>query len=932
MDLFDEDEVTTADKIERPEDPFRDFMDRNPMAGGGMLVQPSADGSRPGYAMSKEDKAAYMREYYKKQVAPSRKMTEAGAQRVKRTKALDEHIKTLGKVVNTDDLYKKLEELGFEYDVINSKINKLKKGKLKGKTFTKKTSKKQEPRMDKKQLKEFDKYAKFLKKEGIEGMEDTYAASTDKAKQTIRNRSKSAGGKFTKDAALVISKRPDTFTESQKNKIKAAFNISDADFAASGTQYGVPSGNNVPGEEGKALKRRYALVKDFVNRGFKEGSQKLPSGLLRKEDQLPLDIQTEIKTKYELPEDYINRATGKREWDFTRHKFGVPGTKGTPLRSLVRKIEYEFVRNPSTKKFKFVGDFKTPQGWIMAQMYRSGVEQGSLNYEPIYGKVNDTIKIVGFTDNTVGGDFYVRDEFVQPGGKPMRLHPDFNDVKKFIDVANKANAPLEGTLKGMLKQIGVVDNRLTMTTLLNYLAKEEGYNAVQRGLVLHHKGGVFENATRDLQLLRNINNKAIQGAENRIRNVVKLGQTPDKADIKILKDNRASVTVGGQTFGGGPQTPGGTFRYYEKFIGEQIKQGKIQKDPLLKFINTEFKKLNIPKGERGFIKTELLQDIARVGGKGVRTASKYFGIPDAIFGTVDYLNERSKGKSKEEAKGIAINNATFGLYSNPQNKAYIQGLQKTAESMGIDSSAFNSAYQLNILSKDFEKFYTKGSEQIKNLKELGLNDQAKNAQINLDRYADEENKKYMMLQNDISDRITGGSPLTMLQGRGKVTQEQFEKPFFDMQNVALEKLKREKQSVFPTIQRKVDPAEGSMGTGFYNILDQIGQGIKNIATGRVVPFGPERLRPQASQRQLLADELRNLNARDLQRFNLGRGLTYGQPLTGADIENLQFQQPGVFFSRGGIAGLSGGDKSGPPPERGPNSQGLPSLLKRVRNM
>ena len=123
-----------------------------------------------------------------------------------------------------------------------------------------------------------------------------------------------------------------------------------------------------------------------------------------------------------------------------------------------------------------------------------------------------------------------------------------------------------------------------------------------------------------------------------------------------------------------------------------------------------------------------------------------------------------------------------------------------------------------------------------------------------------------------------------------------------------------------------------MGTGFFNILDQVGQGIKNIATGRVVPFGPERLRPQASQRQLLADELRNLNARDLQRFNLGRGLTYGQPLTGADIENLQFQQPGVFFSRGGIAGLSGGDKSGPPPERGPNPQGLLSLKNRVRNL
>ena len=53
MDLFDG-EVTTADKIDRPEralerEAIDDFMKRNPMAGGGMLVQPSADGSRPEY-------------------------------------------------------------------------------------------------------------------------------------------------------------------------------------------------------------------------------------------------------------------------------------------------------------------------------------------------------------------------------------------------------------------------------------------------------------------------------------------------------------------------------------------------------------------------------------------------------------------------------------------------------------------------------------------------------------------------------------------------------------------------------------------------------------------------------------------------------------------------------------------------------------------
>ena len=52
--------LTTADKIDpRPEralekEAIDDFMKRNPMAGGGMLVQPSADGSRPGYAKDKK--------------------------------------------------------------------------------------------------------------------------------------------------------------------------------------------------------------------------------------------------------------------------------------------------------------------------------------------------------------------------------------------------------------------------------------------------------------------------------------------------------------------------------------------------------------------------------------------------------------------------------------------------------------------------------------------------------------------------------------------------------------------------------------------------------------------------------------------------------------------------------------------------------------
>ena len=70
MDLFDG-EVTTADKIDRPQraldkQAIDDFMDRNPMAAGGMLAQPSADGSRQEYATStvKTKKFKYPKNYY----------------------------------------------------------------------------------------------------------------------------------------------------------------------------------------------------------------------------------------------------------------------------------------------------------------------------------------------------------------------------------------------------------------------------------------------------------------------------------------------------------------------------------------------------------------------------------------------------------------------------------------------------------------------------------------------------------------------------------------------------------------------------------------------------------------------------------------------------------------------------------------------------
>ena len=125
-----------------------------------------------------------------------------------------------------------------------------------------------------------------------------------------------------------------------------------------------------------------------------------------------------------------------------------------------------------------------------------------------------------------------------------------------------------------------------------------------------------------------------------------------------------------------------------------------------------------------------------------------------------------------------------------------------------------------------------------------------------------------------------------------------------------------------------------MGTGFLNVFDSLTQGAKNLIQGRVVPYaskiGLPQYEPKASERQITTQELKNMDPRELQTFNLGRGFTYDNPVRPGDIETLQYEQPGVFFAGGGIAKMAG-DSSGRPPVSGPNPQGLLSLKNRVRN-
>ncbi len=306
-------------------------------------------------------------------------------------------------------------------------------------------------------------------------------------------------------------------------------------------------------------------------------------------------------------------------------------------------------------------------------------------------------------------------------------------------------------------------------------------------------------------------------------------------------------------------------------------------------------------------------------------------LPEVIFYQLDKKNRMSKGQSEKEAAAGALESGTLGLY---ENKAYMEELKKVAESMGIDSSSFDSAYQLNILSKSYNQNSDNYEKDYMQLLEIGEEQRADNLKKNFDRYTKETQNNYKLLTNSIADNVmntVGASPLIMKEGRENITQEQFEKPFYDIQDTAIEKLKQEKIKAYPIQSRQVDTAAGNIGEGFYQAFDSLTQGAKNLLQGRIIPFGPNRLRPLESEREKEDRYLKDMSGQELYRYNKDfRNFTIDQPITSGDMENLQYEQPGVFFAGGGIAKLAG-VSSGVAPTSGPNPQGLLSLKNRVRN-
>ena len=303
----------------------------------------------------------------------------------------------------------------------------------------------------------------------------------------------------------------------------------------------------------------YNRVFTFAKRGFKSAFE------IGKFKSLPKYAQQELMNAFpDVEFNFRKKTTGpnvKRSFS----KYGV--SMFHPRYNAIAK----YFDDP--KPFRFGFNLKTAGGWTLSQMDRAALA-GNTNYEPILQKPNKPIsktnKIIGMKDKT-GKTTKIYNI------KNINKHPSYNQILKYIDVANKSKTYLTDypTIAKLLPK-GFDPAKIQLNDLLQYLSKDRGgINRAKRAIELHHVLGVKNNATGNFQLLRSDLNKLADTIEQQIRK----GNLSRAAELDA---KRIRVETGGVKYGGRARTPQGDFRAIVKGVEQDLSKFKKRDFNLLR--------------------------------------------------------------------------------------------------------------------------------------------------------------------------------------------------------------------------------------------------------------------------------------------------------------------------------------------------------------
>ena len=466
----------------------------------------------------------------------------------------------------------------------------------------------------------------------------------------------------------------------------------------------------------KTDQTKFVQVKKFIERGYKPRFK-----------QLPDKVKNQLKEKF----------SEFKDWDFKKFKYGVPDTlNNVENRKLMMKVK-NFINDPKPYMFGFSLD--KPGAWMTQQMYRAW-EHGNTDYEPKYNKNG---KVVGMYEK---GKLYYANKNVADidGAKKAKLinsHPEFNNVQKFVDVANEAKLPLKDltgykNTKSLLALFPEGYESVKFSDLTNYLYRNAGADVTRNAIEKHHLKNLSDMGapidSKNLQLLR----QDLNTLGNTITEQIKKGDFSRVAD---LEKAGVKITVDGKTYGKGFQDPR---RQMNRIIGDVTEKvsslNKKEMNNLINQLTGGDPKLNkfvmnnvVSSGPAGayemlsndlkrFVNTPEFKTFSKYAAPAIKYGklpAKLYGWGDFVLGGLDFANNKSKGMDNERAAKEAFDMMLFGATEFGE-KELDNRIKATAKKYGINEDRYERLKRMNKNQKEVQKLVEDFAAQAKQSKEL----------------------------------------------------------------------------------------------------------------------------------------------------------------------------------------------------------------------
>ena len=809
MDLFDEGEVTTADQIQRPEDPFRDFNERNPLAGGGRIG--FSDGpdlrKRAGGAFANKTKEEIAEIMAKR--TPTRTITK------------EENIKKIFDKIFDEENFSgiKNEFPGLSRAEQKAGINKYdpsRKGKTGGKIPNQYYTRIVGPAVQG----DVDALNDLARITGrtVDQLKDAFS------KRDLKTVRSEAAAKSSAKLNPVNRKLADLVRSGvvDKKTIKKTLNISEDKFQKSiatlfkisyGNRRQINKGNKITSYVGNTAEEITNLLQklkqvDGVDQVVQRRNiTQILDDLFGKEGTMPNSNSYKIMMK-RVDEFYKLRALLPE---------GIKLNLDHPLPEvLIQQLEKSAPTalranvQPITQALNLGLKSKIDTAYANAYDLAS---RGDVNAKKIMGAIDEVAEKIGLPLGKV------TDKYVDLGKNPFLS----GDLKRVIVDNLKAQNLIVSKFEALdpkLKQ------RAGLDRLKNINIPQINIKEVEQAFGISNEGGFI-----DRQLLT----YAGEGLQNLGRTLVKYGIAPEVAFLGAEQIIRTGLG----------DTPKEAFLRTTDFIrlGDQTKEADVLKASRLFGDKAGLILGKVIDNEKQLRKIESLKQQK----KSLEALSK------SDFG---YLPETTLNIKKLDN---ALKQATFDL----NNKFKVTDAEKIyanrIRSESFDRSLAKSYFTKGRLESAFSPDPRKSGPQ-------AMQDAKSQMDLNLKMLPTPP--KIFTLNEDMSI------------GKKNLSEASLDEILQDTQ-----------------ISRFFDPDN------------------KNLYQSRPLLQERDRLRGM-------------LPSQVAQEFSPEQAYGFSETFGGEPVRPT----PLYDFANGGIAGLSGGDKSGPPPVRGPNPQGLLSLKNRVRNL